>query len=127
MLRAFHRRSISQASFALTEEKSAALCSSELGRVVPVADRWRSRVCCAGGVVGDRLALVVFDARWSSPSEDFLTLRRDTIGVWVDRTELIEGDFSRPLVDGCLLCRLSPSSALLLWSRRRLLSSRWTA
>lgn len=73
------------------------------------------------------LTLTAFADLLSPGSLDFLTLRREWIGVCVERTELIDGAFSRPLVDECLLCRGSPSSTLKLWSRRRLLSSRWTA
>ena len=89
MLRAFHSLSISQASFALIDDRSAALCNSELGLVAALAHRCRSRVCCAAGgvVVMEALLLAVFDARWSSASLDLLTLRRGAIGVWVDRTD----------------------------------------
>ena len=71
--------------------------------------------------------LAAFTDLLSSGSLDFLMLRRGLTCVCVERMELTDGAFSRPFVDECLLCRSSASSVLELWSRRRLLSSRWTA
>ena len=119
MLRAFHSRSISHASLALTDDKSAAECSSELGRVAAAADERRSRseTACGPEVVpaeAATLMLATLDDRLSSPSLDLFTLRRGEVGVWVDRTDAAEACVSRVLDDGRRLWRDSLSSALLL-------------
>ena len=102
MLRAFHRRSISHASLAFTEEKSAAECSSELGRVAAAAEERRSRSGAGPEdvVAGGMLVLAILDDRLSSATLDLLTLRRGETGVCVDRTDTLECCVS---LDGCLL------------------------